>query len=131
MPANPQPPTPTDAELAILAVLWERGPSTVRVVHEVLAAERGTGYTTTLKALQVMHAKGLVRRDEQARSHVYAAVQRAEPVRRRLVGRLLDSAFHGSASALVQAALGAARADAAERARIRALLDAADAEDRS
>lgn len=116
-------PKPTDAELAILRVLWRRGPSTVREVTEALQAERGTGYTTALKLLQIMTDKGLVRRDESARSHIYEAVLPAETTQRQLVRDLLERAFGGSAQQLVIQALSAKRASAAELAQIRKLLD--------
>jgi predicted transcriptional regulator len=98
-------PRPTDAELAILRVLWEHGPSTVRHVHEALTETRETGYTTTLKLMQIMAEKGLVSRDESARTHVYAAVVNQEQTQRQLVKDLMDRAFGGSAKALVLRAL--------------------------
>ena len=100
-------PRPTDAELAILRVLWERGPSTVRQVHEVLSDARETGYTTTLKLMQIMADKGLVTRDESARTHVYAASVNEEHTQEQLVKDLVDRAFGGSAAALVMRALDA------------------------
>ena len=114
--ARPQP-RPTDAELAILRVLWERGPATVRQVHEALADTRETGYTTTLKLMQIMADKGLVTRDETARTHVYAATQR------QLVRDLVDRAFGGSAAQLVLRALSAEDATDAELKQIRKLID--------
>jgi predicted transcriptional regulator len=116
-------PKPTEAELAILRVLWERGPSTVRDVQEALEAERGTGYTTALKLLQIMTDKGLVRRDDRQRNHVYEAVLPAEATQRQLVRDLLDRAFGGSARQLVMQALSAERASKADLAEIRKLLD--------
>jgi BlaI family penicillinase repressor len=116
-------PRPTEAELAILRVLWVRGPSTVRDVQEALEAERGTGYTTALKLLQIMIEKGLVRRDDRQRTHVYEAVLPAEATQRQLVGDLLDRAFGGSARQLVMQALSAERASKADLAEIRKLLD--------
>ncbi len=117
-------PKPTEAELAILRVLWVRGPSTVRDVQEALEAERGTGYTTALKLLQIMTDKGLVRRDDRQRTHVYEAVLPAEATQRQLVRDLLDRAFGGSARQLVMQALSAERASKADLAEIRKLLDA-------
>lgn len=96
---------PTDAELAILQVLWDRGPSTVRQVFEALADARETGYTTTLKLMQIMAEKGLVTRDETARTHIYAAKVSRDKTQKRLVADLLDRAFGGSAAALVMQAL--------------------------
>ena len=116
-------PRPTDAELAILRVLWERGPSTVRQVHDVLSRERPTAYTTALKLLQIMTQKGLVRRNVSARSHVYQASAPAETTQRQLVRDLLDRAFGGSAQKLVLQALAAKRASPEELAEIRRLLD--------
>jgi len=119
-------PRPTDGELAILRVLWARGPSTVRQIHEVLSGERDLGYTTVLKILQVMTEKGLVARDETERSHVYRAAEAAERTQAHLVHDLLDRAFGGSASKLVLHALSAKPATAEELAAIRALLDRAE-----
>lgn len=114
---------PTEAELAILRVLWQRGPSTVRAVTDALQAERGTGYTTALKLLQIMLEKGLVVRNDSARSHVYEASVPVETTRRQLVDDLLDKVFGGSAGQLVVQALSAERASPEELAEIRKLLD--------
>lgn len=116
-------PRPTAAEMEILAVLWERGPSTVRQVHDVLAARRATGYTTVLKLLQIMAGKGLVERDESDRSHVYTATHARDAMQGELVGDLIDRAFAGSTSQLVLRALSQRPADEAELAEIRTLLD--------
>jgi BlaI family transcriptional regulator, penicillinase repressor len=117
------PPKPTDAELEILCVLWSRGPSTVRDVHEVIAESKPTQYTTVLKQLQVMSEKGLVRRDESQRSHVYQASRPREWTRSQLAGDLLQRAFEGSASKLVMGALSAQRASKRELAELRRILD--------
>ncbi len=117
------PPRPTDAELSILRVLWDRGPSTVRQVHEVLSAERELGYTTVLKMLQIMDEKGLVVRDGTDRTHVFRARQTRDQTQRTLVGDLLDKAFGGSASSLVMQALATRRASREELEAIRKLLD--------
>lgn len=114
---------PTEAELEILQVLWRRGPSTVREVHEALASERQTGYTTTLKFLQLMAEKGLVTRDESARSHVYEARVEAESTQRRLVSDLVQRAFGGSPEKLVVQALSEVRATPEELTKIREVLD--------
>ncbi|MEX2283110.1 MAG: BlaI/MecI/CopY family transcriptional regulator [Gemmatimonadota bacterium] len=114
---------PTDAELEILRVLWARGPSTVREVQEVLGEQREVGYTTALKLLQIMHEKGLVLRDESARTHVYEAAVAQERTQNALVGDLVDRAFGGSASALVLGALSVKPATREELAEIRRLLD--------
>jgi BlaI family transcriptional regulator, penicillinase repressor len=119
-PSNPAP-KPTASELAILRVLWERGPSTVRQVHETLG--RDTTYTTVLKFLQIMADKGLVARDDSARSHVFRAAQHEGTTQRRLVKDLLERAFGGSTQALVQQALSAKRASPEDIAEIRRLLD--------
>jgi BlaI family transcriptional regulator, penicillinase repressor len=119
-----QPPVlPTDAELAILTVLWRLGPSTVRDVHEALHPTQGTGYTTVLKLMQLMAQKGLVIRDETSRSHVYRAATAAAQTQRRLIGDLMDRAFAGSASQLVMRALSVKRASPEELEQIRTLLD--------
>jgi BlaI family penicillinase repressor len=116
-------PRPTDAELAILGVLWERGPSTVRQVHEALADTRDTGYTTTLKLMQIMADKGLVTRNETARTHVYSAIAGEEQTQRQLVKDLVDRAFGGSAATLVLRALSEEGASDAELSEIRKLID--------
>jgi predicted transcriptional regulator len=123
MSRHPSAPRPTDAELAILRVLWERGPSTVRHVHETLARDRAAAYTTSLKLLQIMTEKGLVRRDETERTHVYHARLTEEQTQRQLVRDLLDRAFGGSASKLVMQALAARRASPEELTEIRKLID--------
>ena len=117
-------PGPTDRELAILRVLWERGPSTVRQVNEAISADRSTGYTTTLKLMQIMTEKGLVIRDESDRTHVYKANVAQEQTQRQLVGDLMDRAFGGSARKLVMQALAAKKVSAEELAKIRQILDA-------
>jgi len=116
-------PRPTDAELAILRVLWARGPSTVRQVHEVLADTRDTGYTTTLKLMQIMADKGLVTRNETARTHVYSAIAGEAQTQQQLVKDLVDRAFGGSAAQLVLRALSAEGASDAEIKEIRKLID--------
>jgi predicted transcriptional regulator len=121
--SNPDLTRPTDAELAILRVLWSRGPSTVRQVHEAISRDRETGYTTVLKLMQIMTEKGLVERDESERTHVYQARFTQEATQQRLVSDLLDKAFGGSASQLVMQALAAKPASADELAQIRRLLD--------
>ena len=117
------PPRPTEAELEILRVLWERGPSTVRQVHEALAAARATGYTTSLKLMQIMADKGLVTRDESSRTHVYAPRVSQESTQRQLVTDLVDRAFGGSAADLVLRALSSHTASDEELREIRRLID--------
>jgi BlaI family transcriptional regulator, penicillinase repressor len=118
-----QPPKPTSTELDILRVLWERGPSTVREVYEVLARFKPIGYTTVLKLLQIMTGKGTVRRNEQERAHVYEACQPAENTKRQLVSDLLQRAFSGSASQLMLHALDGKKTSAQEIEEIRRMLD--------
>ena len=121
--SNPDLSRPTDAELAILRVLWRRGPSTVRQVHETFSQDREIGYTSVLKLMQIMTEKGLVERDESERTHVYQARLTQEQTQQQLVGDLLEKAFGGSASQLVMRALAAKPASADELAQIRRLLD--------
>ena len=116
-------PRPTDAELSILRVLWQLGPSTVRQVHDVMSRERTTAYTTALKLLQIMTEKGLVRRDESDRTHVYHSKLSEEQTQRQLIRDLLDRAFGGSSSKLVMQALHARRASSEELTEIRKLID--------
>jgi predicted transcriptional regulator len=115
--------SPTNAELAILRVLWQRGPSTVRDVHESLDHARPVGYTTVLKLLQIMAEKGLVRRNAATRSHVYAAVASQGATQRRMVADLARRAFGGSTLGLVLHALESTPATAPELDLIRRLLD--------
>jgi len=117
------PQKPTTSELQILQVLWERGPSTVRDVHDALQAEKALGYTTVLKLMQIMTAKGLVRRDEQQRAHVYEAQQPAEKTKRQLAADVLERVFDGSARELMLHALAAQRSSKKEIEELRSLLD--------
>jgi predicted transcriptional regulator len=114
---------PTSTELQILGVLWDRGPSTVREIHEILAQSRPLGYTTVLKLLQIMTEKQLVRRNEEARAHVYEAQQPAGATRQQLVGDLLERAFSGSASQLMMHALAGKQTSPDEIDEIRRMLD--------
>jgi predicted transcriptional regulator len=118
-------PRPTDAELAILRILWERGPSTVRQVHDILGQERTAAYTTALKLLQIMTEKGLVERDERDRTHIYRARLSEETTQRQLVRDLVDRAFGGSSTKLVMQALATKRASADELRDIRKAIDSA------
>jgi predicted transcriptional regulator len=119
----PRRPRPTEAELAILSVLWTRGPSTVRQVNDALLATRDTGYTTTLKLMQIMAEKGLVARDESDRTHVYTAKGSQGETQRALVSDLVDRAFGGSAAALVLQALQSGDTSPEELAEIERLID--------
>ena len=114
---------PTASELEILRVLWARGPSTVREVHEALSEKKSLGYTTVLKLLQIMTAKGTVRRDEGQRAHVYEACQAATETKRQLVGDVLQRVFEGSASELMIHALEGRRTSKKELEELRRLLD--------
>jgi predicted transcriptional regulator len=123
-------PRPTDAELAILRVLWDQGPSTVREVHESVNRVHDSGYTTTLKLLQIMTDKGLVVRDESQRAHVYATTLTQQRTQMQLLGDLADRAFGGSPARLVMQALSATKASAEELTAIRHLLDRIEEEGR-
>lgn len=116
-------PHATDAELEILQILWQHGPSTVRQVQEALDTVRPTGYTTVLKMLQIMTDKGLVHRDESQRAHVYEPSLTEEEVQTEIVGHLVDRVFAGSASKLVFRALSGKGASESELAEIQRLLD--------
>jgi BlaI family transcriptional regulator, penicillinase repressor len=129
-PKSSDPPRPTDAELEILTVLWSRGPSTVRDVHEVIASRRPAQYTTVLKVLQVMAEKGLVRRDETQRAHVYRASRPAAWTQQQLAGDLIRRAFDGSAKNLILGVLSARKTSPSERDEIRKLLSESKAVNR-
>ena len=117
------PQKPTASELEILRVLWTRGPSTVRDVYEALNETKATGYTTVLKLLQIMTAKGTVRRNEDQRAHVYEACLSAEQTKRQLAGDMLQRVFEGSASDLMMHALAGRRTSRQEMQELRRLLD--------
>ena len=112
---------PTPAEVEILGILWDRGPSTVREVHELLGADRSVGYTGALKLLQNMHAKGLVARNQEGQAHVYEAREPAR-MKRQLLGDLVSRVFAGSASQLVLHLLEDEKATPAEIEEIRQML---------
>lgn len=115
---------PTESELAILDVLWGRGEATVRDVYEALYQQEGGGYTTALKLMQVMHAKGLVERDDSQRAHVFRAVPTRESTRSRMLGTIVDQMFGGRPMELVLSLLGTETAPKSEEiAQVRALLD--------
>ncbi|GAB3500881.1 transcriptional repressor BlaI [Spirosoma knui] len=114
---------PTDSELEILHVLWASGPSTVRQVHEKLSESRDIGYTTALKLMQIMHEKGLVTRDAEAKSHTYSAAVSEEDTQRNLVDRFVETAFRGSASKLVMQVLGQHKTSREELDEIKNLLN--------
>jgi len=121
-------PRPTDAELTILHVLWERGPGTVRQVHRAICEDRPTGHTTTLKLMQIMTDKGLLLRDDSDRPAVYRPASTQEKTQGQLLKNLLDKAFCGSTGKLVLRALSAKKVSAREREEIRTLLDQLEAD---
>ena len=116
---------PTESELEILQILWEKGLATVREVHEELSLTKDAGYTTTLKLMQIMHEKGIVRRDDSMRTHVYQAAVNKEKTQKHLLSRMIDNLFGGSPTQLVIQALGDERHKASpeELEKIQALLD--------
>lgn len=114
---------PTDSELVILQVLWDKGDATVREVHEELIETKDCGYTTTLKLMQIMFEKGLVLRDDSNRTHIYRANVSKEKTQRQLVDKMVDSLFAGSHSQLVMQALGSHAPSKEELDEIQQLLD--------
>jgi BlaI family penicillinase repressor len=114
---------PTDRELTILRILWDNGPATVREVNEAMNEDQDTGYTTTLKLMQIMTDKGLLRRDDSQFKHVYKPAMTEEKAQKLLVGELLEKAFSGSAEKLVMRALSAKKVSAKELEKIRKMLD--------
>lgn len=114
---------PTDSELEILNILWANGPSTVRFIHDELVKTKDAGYTTTLKLMQIMMEKQLLKRDDSGKSHVYTPNISQEKTRGQLVKRMIDNVFNGSASQLVMQALGNHKANKAELEEIRKYLD--------
>jgi BlaI family transcriptional regulator, penicillinase repressor len=118
---------PTEAELEILKVLWQKGESTVRAVNDQLSLKREIGYTTTLKIMQIMVSKKLVNRDESSRTHIYTAAVKEVDIKDAMVDRLMDAAFSGSASQLVMQALGRGDASKEELQKIKALINKLEA----
>jgi predicted transcriptional regulator len=114
---------PTESELEILQVLWRNNIATVREVHEVLSKTKDVGYTTTLKLMQIMHEKGLVKRDESTRTHVYQSAVNRENTQKHMLNRMIDSLFGGSATQLVLQALGENKATPEELEKIQNLLN--------
>jgi BlaI family transcriptional regulator, penicillinase repressor len=114
---------PTESELEILQTLWARGVATVREVHEDLARTKDVGYTTTLKLMQIMHEKGLVKRDDSMRTHIYQAAVNKEKTQKHLLSKMIDNLFGGSPTQLVIQALGEHKASPEELEKIQALLD--------
>jgi BlaI family transcriptional regulator, penicillinase repressor len=114
---------PTESELEILRVLWERGEATVRDVHEELSKTKDAGYTTTLKLMQIMHEKGMVKRDESNKTHKYVPLISREKTQKQFVGKMIDTLFQGSSSQLVMQALGNHKASKEELDEIQKLID--------
>jgi predicted transcriptional regulator len=114
---------PTESELEILQILWEKGTASVREVHEVLLETKDAGYTTTLKLMQIMHEKGLVKRDDSIKTHIYQAAVSKEKTQKHLLGKMIDNLFGGSPTALVMQALGNHKASAGELEEIQRMLD--------
>ncbi|MBI1938688.1 MAG: BlaI/MecI/CopY family transcriptional regulator [Ignavibacteriales bacterium] len=121
--AKKQIPKPTDSELEILQILWRNGACTVKTVNESLNEKKETGYTTTLKIMQIMFEKGLVQRNENERSHIYSAVIKETDIQKVLVNKLLETAFSGSAAKLVMQALGNSHTSKEELKKIREYLN--------
>ncbi len=114
---------PTESELEILQILWTRGVATVREVHEELAKSKDVGYTTTLKLMQIMHEKSLVKRDDSMRTHIYQAAVNKEKTQKHLLGKMIDSLFGGSPTQLVMQALGTHKASPEELEQLQQMLD--------
>jgi BlaI family penicillinase repressor len=129
LPPKPTTPTPTTSELEILHILWSRWPSTVREVLESVNEKKNLGYTGVLKFLQIMTAKGFVRRDETNRAHIYEARRPADQTKRQLATDVLQRVFSGSASQLMMHALAGHRASAEEIEELRRILDAYEGDD--
>jgi BlaI family transcriptional regulator, penicillinase repressor len=114
---------PTESELEILQVLWQKEQATVREVHEILSEQKDAGYTTTLKLMQIMHEKGLVTRDDSSKTHIYQANVSKEKTQQHLLGKMMNGLFNGSASQLVMQALGSKKPSKTEIDEIQKLLD--------
>lgn len=114
---------PTESELEILQVLWDKGTASVREVHEELLKIKEAGYTTTLKLMQIMHEKGLVKRDDSIKTHIYQASVSKEKTQKHLLGKMIDTLFGGSPTQLVMQALGNHKASESELEEIQKMLD--------
>ena len=114
---------PTESELDILKILWENGDCTVRQVHEIFASNKEIGYTTTLKLMQIMHAKGLLERDESSKTHIYKALVSRDKAEKQMLSKIIKDVFDGSAARLVMQALGNHQASNAELEKIKQLLN--------
>ncbi|MCG8319381.1 MAG: BlaI/MecI/CopY family transcriptional regulator [Cytophagales bacterium] len=116
-------PKPTDSELAILQELWQRGPSTVKVIHEALSSSRDIGYTTALKLMQIMHEKGLLTREREGKTHIYQPAVSQEKIQKQLLNKLVDTAFQGSAMKLIMQALGNEKTSIDELTQIKSFIE--------
>lgn len=114
---------PTESEMEILQILWERGPSTVREVHDILLQSKDSGYTTTLKLMQIMNEKGLLTRNDDPKSHIYSAAVKKESIQKQVVSKMINALFKGSSARLVMHALGNHRASKEEISEIKRYLD--------
>lgn len=123
------PPKPTDFELEILQEIWRNGPSTVRTVHEVLSKRRSLVYTTVLKAMQVMHEKGILNRDDSSRSHIYSSAIEEEATKSRLLDSVVNQVFGGSAAEMAMHALSKGRTSSEELKKLQELLDTIEPDD--
>jgi predicted transcriptional regulator len=114
---------PTESEMEILQVLWEKGPSTVREIHDILSHTKETGYTTTLKLMQIMNEKGLLNRNDDSKSHIYNSAVKKESIQKQAVNKMINGLFKGSPAKLVMHALGNHRASKEEILEIKKYLD--------
>ncbi|HUP11886.1 MAG TPA: BlaI/MecI/CopY family transcriptional regulator [Niastella sp.] len=114
---------PTESELEILQILWKKGNASVREVHEELLQTKEAGYTTTLKLMQIMHEKGLVKRDDSIKTHIYQAAVSKEKTQKHLLNKMINTVFGGSPGELVMQALGNHKASAEELEEIQKILD--------
>ncbi|HSN10444.1 MAG TPA: BlaI/MecI/CopY family transcriptional regulator [Hanamia sp.] len=114
---------PTESEMEILQVLWEQGSSTVREVHEILSKTKDSGYTTTLKLMQIMNEKGLLNRNDESKTHIYTAAVKKESIQKQVVSKMINGLFKGSSAKLVMHALGNHRASKQEILEIKKYLD--------
>jgi BlaI family penicillinase repressor len=128
---NLKPNRPTESEMEILQILWENGSSTVREVHEVLSETKGSGYTTTLKLMQIMTDKGLIERNDEAKSHIYSATVKKESIQKQVVSKMINSLFKGSSAKLVMHALGNHKASEEEIMEIKKYLKAMESSNKS
>lgn len=114
---------PTEKELEILQIVWEKGATSVKEVHEALGGEHTNGYTTILKLMQIMHEKGLLSRQKNGKLHLYKAIPSQENTRQQILDKMIDTVFHGSAAQLVMSALGNKKSSKEELDEIRRYLD--------